>query len=203
MRDSYVRPIAGKVWRNEISIKRSRFIALVGQVRDEREARSFIAQARDEFPDAKHHCSAYLYHVDAANPVERSSDDGEPSGTAGRPMLEQLRGSGMLDIAAVVVRYFGGIKLGAGGLVHAYSESVGAVLPDVVSERRRLVQLFDVELDHGEAGRVEAELRALGVDIVDATYDARVTLTMTDPGPAIAALTGGRAEPRESGFRWM
>src|SRR5699024_2013300 len=71
------------------------------------EARAFIDAARSRFPDARHHCSAYIYHVDESHPVERSSDDGEPSGTAGKPMLDVLKGSGMMDIAAVVIRYFG------------------------------------------------------------------------------------------------
>ena len=112
---SYLLPVAGETFRGEHEIKRSRFICLIRRVRDEDEARAFIDATRAEFPDARHHCSAFIHHVDDAKPVERSSDDGEPSGTAGRPMLEQLKGSGMLDVAAVVVRYFGGVKLGAGG----------------------------------------------------------------------------------------
>ena len=89
MLTSYERPVPGEI-ENEIEIKRSRFITLVDRVTCESEARGFIDAARERFPDARHHCSAYIYHVDEANPVERSSDDGEPSGTAGKPMLDAV-----------------------------------------------------------------------------------------------------------------
>ena len=127
--DSYVAPTAGITTTGELEVKRSRFITLICRVTSEDEARAFIQATRAEYPDARHHCSAFIYAVEGANPVERSSDDGEPSGTAGQPMLDVLRGSGMLDIAAVVVRYFGGVKLGTGGLVRAYSDAVSLVLP--------------------------------------------------------------------------
>lgn len=127
----YQLPIADQVIESEMEIKRSRFLTYITRVQSEDEARDFITLVREMFPDARHHCSAYIYHVDDANDVERSSDDGEPSGTAGKPMLEALRGSGMKDIAAVVVRYFGGIKLGTGGLVNAYTNAVTSTLSDV------------------------------------------------------------------------
>lgn len=208
--DSYQRPAAGTVVRGEHEIKRSRFICLIGRVTSEEEARAFIDQARAEFPDARHHCSAYIFAVEDAQPVERSSDDGEPAGTAGRPMLEQLKGSGMLDIAAVVVRYFGGIKLGAGGLVHAYSNAVGELLPQVKVVTRARRELWTIELAHADAGRVEAELRARGVEVIDTQYAAAVTLTLgCAPGGAeelaalVAAVTAGGAELREAGMRWV
>ena len=118
--DSYVAPTAGITTTGELEVKRSRFITLIRRVSSEDEARAFIQATRAEYPDARHHCSAFIYAVEGAHPVERSSDDGEPSGTAGQPMLDVLRGSGMLDIAAVVVRYFGGVKLGTGGLVRVF-----------------------------------------------------------------------------------
>ena len=148
MLEKYQRPVAGKTVEHEIEIKRSRFITLIGRVTDEDEARAFIDSARDRFPDARHHCSAYIYHVDAANPVERSSDDGEPSGTAGKPMLDVLKGSGLLDICAVVVRYFGGIKLGAGGLVHAYGGAVSETMEQVTAVTRALRELYTLSLIH-------------------------------------------------------
>ena len=132
MQVEYKRPAADCAVEHEIEIKRSSFICLIGRVTNDAEARGFIDAARTRFPDARHHCSAYIYHVDGSHPVERSSDDGEPSGTAGKPMLDVLKGSGLMDIAVVVVRYFGGIKLGAGGLVHAYG--------GVVSEAIELVE---------------------------------------------------------------
>ena len=105
-------------------IEKSRFICSLKKVHSEAEAQEFIKAVKKEFWDATHNCSAYI--VD--DMAQRSSDDGEPSGTAGIPMLEVLRKNGLTETAAVVTRYFGGIKLGAGGLVRAYSGSVaGAV----------------------------------------------------------------------------
>lgn len=206
----YELPAGGVTTTHEWEIKRSRFITLIRRVRSEVEARDFITEVRERYPDARHHCSAYLLHVERANPIERSSDDGEPSGTAGKPMLDMLRGSGMLDIAAVVVRYFGGIKLGAGGLVHAYSNSVGQALPQVSRVTRAERELYTVEFPHADAGRWEAELRARGVDVVEMEYGVVVTYTLaTEPGgmaelaALLAAVTSGQVAPAEAGSAWV
>ncbi|MER0091620.1 YigZ family protein [Corynebacterium sp. KPL2838] len=208
MRDSYRRP-TGQV-EHEIEIKRSRFITLIGRVTNEEEARAFIDAARQRFPDARHHCSAYVYHVDDANPVERSSDDGEPSGTAGKPMLDVVKGSGMLDICAVVVRYFGGIKLGAGGLVHAYGGAVSEAMEKVKSVARARRELYTVECPHATAGRLEADLRGRGIDITDTEYGAAVIFTVAvrpggldDLQAMLAALSQGEISAREAGSAWV
>ena len=210
MLESYQRPVAGDVVEHEIEIKRSRFITLIGRATNEAEARALIDAARDRFPDARHHCSAYIYHVDGSNPAERSSDDGEPSGTAGKPMLDVLKGSGLLDICAVVVRYFGGIKLGAGGLVHAYGGAVSETMEQVEHVTRALRELYTVEVSHAEAGRLEAELRNRGVDMVDTAYGQAVTFTVSvEPGgeeklaATLAALTQGGVKPKEAGTAWV
>ena len=210
MLESYQRPVAGELYEREIEIKRSRFITLIGRATNEEEARALIDAARERFPDARHHCSAYIYHVDAANPVERSSDDGEPSGTAGKPMLDVLKGSGLLDICAVVVRYFGGIKLGAGGLVHAYGGAVSETMEQVERVTRALRELYTVEVSHADAGRLEADLRNRGVDIVDTAYGQAVTYTVSvAPGgeeeltATLAALTQGEVAPQEAGTAWV
>lgn len=208
MRDTYRRP-TGQV-EHEIEIKRSRFITLIGRVTNEDEARAFIDAARQRFPDARHHCSAYVYHVDDANPVERSSDDGEPSGTAGKPMLDVVKGSGMLDICAVVVRYFGGIKLGAGGLVHAYGGAVSEAIEKVEAVTRGRRELYAVECPHATAGRLEADLRGRGINITDTDYGRAVTFTVAvRPGgldglqEMLAALSQGQISPREAGSAWV
>ncbi|MFD1504558.1 YigZ family protein [Georgenia yuyongxinii] len=189
----------------ETEVRRSRFITLLRRVGDEDAARALVTDARHRYPDARHHCSAFIVDIPGANRVERSSDDGEPAGTAGMPMLEVLRGSGLTDVAAVVVRYFGGIKLGTGGLVRAYSEAVQAALDGAARVRLERLGLWEVDLPHADAGRVEAELHGRGVQVKDVAYAAagvRLTLASGD-GAALASLlaslTSGAALPRAVG----
>lgn len=210
MLTSYQLPAAGHTWTHEWEVKRSRFFSLVRRTADEDAARDFIHGIRAEYPDARHHCSAYVLHVEGSNPIERSSDDGEPSGTAGKPMLDMLRGSSLLDATVVVVRWFGGVKLGAGGLVHAYSQSVGDLLPTVQRVTRAIRELYRIEVPHADAGRLEAELRARGVAITDTVYGAAVTFTLAiEPGgradleSTLAALTAGAVAPTEAGTSWV
>ena len=112
----------------ETEARRSRFLTRLARVDDEDAARAIIAEVRATYPDARHHCLAFIVDVPGAQPVERSSDDGERAGTAGMPMLEVLRGSGVSNAVAVVTRYFGGVLLGTGGLVRAYSDAVSSAL---------------------------------------------------------------------------
>lgn len=156
--------------RAEIEIKRSRFIALARRVTTVDEARTLLADARSEFPDARHHCSAYVVSVTDAQPILHSSDDGEPSGTAGRPMLDVLTGHGITDIAVVVVRYFGGTLLGTGGLVRAYSDAVRAVLSGAPVVEQIVRPLARVSVLHASAGKLEADLRGRGYDVVSVDY---------------------------------
>lgn len=209
MEQSYVRP-ADELVTHEFEAKRSRFIGWIARATTEEEAREVINAAREEYPDARHHCSAFIVHQDAAQPIERSSDDGEPSGTAGKPMLEVLKGSGMQDVVAVAIRYFGGIKLGTGGLVSAYTESVADTLEQVTRVTREVRELGTVDFPHAEAGRIESELRTAGIDIVDVEYGRAATYTLAfTPGERervdalLAATTHGGAEMKEAGYRWV
>ncbi|MCP1386690.1 YigZ family protein [Corynebacterium sp. TA-R-1] len=209
MRTAYDLP-ADTVVTHEMEIKRSKFITWVTRVSSEDEARDFIQAARDAYPDARHHCSAFIVHVDGAQPIERSSDDGEPSGTAGKPMLEVLKGSGMLDICAVVIRYFGGVKLGTGGLVSAYTDAVSSAVAQVERRRREVEELATVGFPHAQAGRIEADLRNHGVEVVDVEYGSLATYTLAfDPGEReridalLAAATQGTAEAKDAGHRWV
>lgn len=207
---SYARPRAGVRFQHDLEIKRSKFLTFIKRATTEEQARELIAELKREYPDARHHCSAFILHVEGSNPIERSNDDGEPSGTAGTPMLDVLRGSGILDIVAVTVRYFGGIKLGAGGLVHAYSDSVSQALEVVETVTRSLKELYTVDLSHADAGRIEADMRARGIDVVDTAYGQQVTYTLAvDPGEraqledTVAALTAGAAQVKEAGINWV
>lgn len=212
---------AGLDFRSEIAIKRSRFITVLRRVEDEPAARALVVELRREFYDARHHCSAFVIGADRG--IQRSNDDGEPSGTAGIPMLEALikretRPDGnpatdLSDVCAVVVRYFGGILLGAGGLVRAYSDSVSSALDLAPLVRRERLGLFKVAIPHAEAGRLENELRTAGYAMTGNSYDAHNTmvgLAMTDDVATIeaamerlAALTAGRYVLESVGTDWV
>lgn len=190
----------------EIEVKSSRFLCTLQRVPTESDARALVAAQRREHWNARHHCSAFVLGPDAA--LQRSSDDGEPAGTAGAPMLEVLRGAGVSDVAAVVTRWFGGTLLGAGGLVRAYGDAVRLALDSAGTLRRDLVTEFEIALDHGSAGRVESELRARGLVVLDAAYGDRVRLVVgsTTPDtvvPLVAEVTGGAAIPEQVGERWV
>ena len=144
--------------RAEIVVSRSRFIATLAPVNGEDAAHDVIAGVRAEFHDARHHCTAVV--LGATGQRERSNDDGEPSGTAGAPMLAVLRGAGLTDVVAVVTRYFGGTLLGAGGLVRAYGAATAAAVEDATRSRRRVVEAYAVRTSHRDAGRLEHRLRA-------------------------------------------
>jgi uncharacterized YigZ family protein len=198
----------------EIEVKRSRFLCTLVRTEDEVSARAVVEQLRKQHWDARHHCSAFRLQMAVvgapSRPVERSSDDGEPAGTAGAPMLDVLRGAAVSDVAAVVTRWFGGTLLGAGGLVRAYGDAVRAALDEAGRLRRSLVREHLLVLDHTVAGRVESELRARGITVLDTTYAARVSLTLGVPptrephlATLLAELTGGAAETRVVGERWV
>lgn len=192
----------------EIVVKRSRFICQVDRATSEADARAVVDAARKRHWDARHHCSAFALGPDGA--VQRSSDDGEPSGTAGAPMLEVLRGRGVSDVVAVVTRYFGGVLLGAGGLVRAYSDAVRAALDEVGVLERRLVRLFDVAADHAQAGRLESDLRARGATVLGVDYAEQAVLHVAVPVDdadtlerLVAEASAGTAETVGTGSDWV
>lgn len=205
--DAVRRLSAGPDVTGEYEEKRSRFLGVLRRVDGEDEARQFVAELRREFPDARHHCSAFLVDVPGANPVERSNDDGEPAGTAGTPMLDVLRGSGLSGVACVVVRWFGGTKLGTGGLVRAYGAAVRAALAEADAGRRvvRVIRTpaWTVGVDHAVAGKLESELRAAGVEVLGVDYGSAVTVRVAAEdsviSPILAAVTSGDAEWVRSG----
>ncbi|WP_347107419.1 YigZ family protein [Paenarthrobacter sp. S56] len=214
----YTTLAAGPGFRHELEIRRSRFITVLRRSADEDAARDLVTGLRREFHDARHHCSAFVIGPDRM--VQRSSDDGEPSGTAGIPMLEALVKretapgvTDLSDISAVVVRYFGGILLGAGGLVRAYSESVSAALDRAPLVDRNRLRLCDVGVPHADAGRLENELRSNGFVMAETRYEARqAVLRMALPdtpsaigeaGSRVAALTAGASVLEPRGTEWI
>jgi uncharacterized YigZ family protein len=214
---AYTALAGGSDVRSELVIKKSRFITVLRRASDEHSAREHVAELRREFHDARHHCSAFVLGPD--RDIQRSSDDGEPSGTAGIPMLEAIvkrespaGGADLSDVSAVVVRYFGGILLGAGGLVRAYSESVSAALAAAPLVRRRRLRLCAVRVPHGAAGRLENELRAAGYVMAETAYEAQATIlriAVPDEGGELAAaaarlavITAGSGQFHLEGTQW-
>lgn len=204
--------------RHELEIRRSRFITVLRRAATEDEARALVTDLRREFHDARHHCSAFVLGPDRT--IQRSSDDGEPSGTAGIPMLEALLkrethdgAADLSDIVAVVVRYFGGILLGAGGLVRAYSESVSAALDSASFVGRRRLRVLEIEAAHAVAPRLENDLRAAGVVVLGTAYGEhaaalQVALDDSDAdaaafGERLASLTGGAGRAVVRGTSWV
>lgn len=193
----------------EYEEKRSRFIGVLRRCTSEAEARAHIAEQRHRYPSAGHCCSAFLVEVPHAQRIERSNDDGEPTGTAGAPMLDVLRGSGLTDVCAVVVRWFGGTKLGAGGLARAYGVSVSTALDearrtDRIRRVQRLTKL-STEIDLMIAAKVEAELRRRGLTVLGVEYGRRARISIAadaldGPASVLAAATSGGAVWTEDGL---
>lgn len=192
----------------DLEIKRSHFLGLAARTTSEAQAREFIANRRALYPDARHHCSAFIIANPGATPTERSNDDGEPSGTAGKPMLEVLRGSQIFDVTVVVTRYFGGTLLGTGGLVRAYSQATTQALEQLSLCRRSQQYLWQLRAPVAEAGRIEAELRAGGANIVQTRWESQATIELasavanpTELAALVANVTRGQGQLEAAGTK--
>lgn len=192
----------------DLEIKRSHFLGLAARTTSEAQAREFIASRRALYPDARHHCSAFIIANPGATPTERSNDDGEPSGTAGKPMLEVLRGSQIFDVTVVVSRYFGGTLLGTGGLVRAYSQATAQALEQLSLCRRSQQYLWQLRAPVAEAGRIEAELRAGGANIVQTRWESQATIELasavgnpTELAALVANVTRGQGQLEAAGTK--
>ncbi|MEU5420939.1 YigZ family protein [Streptomyces sp. NPDC020667] len=177
MQDQY-RTVA-RAGVHEIEINKSRFLCALAPAATEEEAQAFIARVRKEHPTARHHCFAYVLGADGS--VQKASDDGEPSGTAGVPMLQMLVRREVRYVVAVVTRYFGGVKLGAGGLIRAYGGAVGEALDVLGTVTRRRFRLATVTVDHQRAGKLENDLRATGRAVREVSYGADVRIEVGLP----------------------
>lgn len=142
---------------NQMIIQKSRFIGYVKRAESEEDAQSFIQQIKKKHHDATHNCSAYM--IGENNQTQKANDDGEPSGTAGVPMLEVLKKRDLKDTVIVVTRYFGGIKLGAGGLIRAYGSATSQAIEAAGVVERRLMNGFSITIDYSMLGKLENELR--------------------------------------------
>lgn len=160
------------VTENTVEIKRSKFIATLSHVESGEDAEAFVRAVRKRYPDATHNCYAYI--ADELGNETRFSDDGEPGGTAGQPMLEVLKKRGVVKAAVVVTRYFGGIKLGAGGLVAAYTDSVSEVLDAAGIRRMTECAEVTVECDYSDHSAIESALTRAGALRGEAVYGENV-----------------------------
>ncbi|MEH7179435.1 YigZ family protein [Neobacillus vireti] len=146
-----------EIGQHEIVIQKSRFISHIKRVETESDAQEFIQICKKKYWDATHNCSAYM--IGENDQIQKANDDGEPSGTAGVPILEVLKKKKLKDTVVVITRYFGGIKLGAGGLIRAYGKATSEGLGTAGIVERRLVQVIHVTVDYTWLGKVEKELR--------------------------------------------
>jgi len=183
--------VAARVRYEAEPSKGSRFIATVVPVANEDAAKSVLAEVRAEMPDAGHHCSAWCL---ASPTIERASDDGEPGGSAGRPILAQLTGRQLVDTAVVVSRYWGGTKLGVGGLVRAYGGAAAQAL-----DHAKLVPWHEqvavvIVHEHSDTDSVSRCLAAHGAVDVDVVYAAGVTRYVEVAEPACAGLSDALAD---------
>ncbi|MGW1770116.1 YigZ family protein [Streptomyces sp. NPDC002104] len=171
---------------HESEINRSRFLCALAPAATEREAQEFVARIRKEHPTASHNCYAYVIGADAS--VQKASDDGEPGGTAGVPMLQMLTRRDIRYAVAVVTRYYGGVKLGAGGLIRAYGGVVGEALDALGTVTRHRYRLVTVTVDHQRAGKTENDLRSTGRAVIDVRYGAAVEIEVALPEADLPAF---------------
>lgn len=178
--------------QGEYEEKKSRFIATVRKCESEEEAAAFIEEMKKKYWDARHNCSAFC--IGAKGELTRCSDDGEPGGTAGRPMLEVLTGEGIRNVAVVVTRYFGGVLLGTGGLVRAYTRAVREGLKNCVIGRMRAGYEVEVKTDYNGIGKILYILGNYGIDPVDSDYTDTVALQLLVPVEQVERLQAQMVE---------
>lgn len=180
-------PIPAREVRNETLVLNSRFIATLAPVFSLDEAKAFVSRIRLEFADATHNVPAYIVGHGASQ-ITHCSDDGEPSGTAGRPALAVLSGSGLGDAAAVVTRYFGGTKLGTGGLVRAYSDAVRQVLAILPRAERIQVHVVMLAAPYNWFERLRLLIAAHHGELLEQDFAADITLTARFPSQHLPAF---------------
>lgn len=176
----------------ELEISRSRFLTRLVRVSTEDDARRVIAEVKALHPKARHHCTAFV--LGSRQEIQRSNDDGEPSGTAGAPMLDALLAAGLSDVVAVVTRYFGGVLLGAGGLTRAYRAAVAQATAHATRVTRAQRCRVQITAPYDIAPPIEAELRRRGVAVLESEYTEAVTLNVAAANDQVEAVVALAAE---------
>lgn len=184
----------------EYTEKKSRFIGYVAAVTGEQEAMDLIEAKKKQYHDARHNCSAYIIADASGQTLSRFCDDGEPSGTAGRPILDVLEGQGLVNAVCVVTRYFGGVLLGTGGLVRAYTQAAKEAVAHAALMERRQGFPLRITSDYTDYGRVEYLLRDNAIPIVESRFETDVIIECIVPvdgkdrlSALVTEATGARA----------
>ena len=185
--DSWLIPAAPVTFVEEI--KKSRFITHLAHTDGVEAAKAFVESVRAEHPDARHHCVAWVAGPPNDSQQLGFSDDGEAAGTAGKPMLAQLMGSGVGEMTAVVVRYYGGVLLGTGGLVKAYGGGVSQALAQLTTLRKTPLTEYTLQCEYGQLTGVETLLGQFSGKIVASEYEAFVRLRVALPQSELAAFS--------------
>ncbi|TQR21373.1 YigZ family protein [Psychrobacillus vulpis] len=185
--------------KSEIIIQKSRFITYVDRAETEEQAQDFINTIKQKHKDATHNCSAYI--IGEHDNIQKANDDGEPSGTAGVPMLEVLKKQGLKDTVVVVTRYFGGIKLGGGGLIRAYGKATTEGIDAAIVVERKLHHIVKISIDYTWLGKVENEVRNSEYPLKEINYADSVEVFVYTKAEDeqrftewITELTNGQAE---------
>ena len=191
--------IIKKDGNSEVVVTKSKFIGFLGSASSVAEAEEIVTRIRKKYNDARHNCYAYII-MEGDRIVSKSSDDGEPSGTAGRPMLAVMEGAGLVNAVCVVTRYFGGVLLGTGGLVRAYTDAAAQALEDSEISPIRCGRYVSLTIDYPDESTIRRHLESESFDITDASYSEKVTLTVLGPGEKaedlvkrVTDMTGGKA----------
>lgn len=195
-------------FQKELEIKKSIFLATLIPVKNEEEAQEAIAKMKKEKRDATHNCSAY--RIGTERIYEKSSDDGEPQGTAGHPMLHVLQMNELTNTLAIVTRWFGGIKLGAGGLTRAYTQSLADAVKEADLVRYTPHEKYTVSFPYTTAGAFENHIKGTDIIVKDRQFSDKVTVTfLTLPDKAethtrwLTDATGGKAEIQNAGEEYV
>lgn len=186
-----------KDYVEETEIKKSHFITYLHRSNSEEDAKAYIQIIRKLHPNANHHCYAFI--LGNHDEIQRSNDDGEPAGTAGSPMLECLMKQHMQDIVAITVRYFGGIKLGAGGLIRAYSHSVSNALQHASITKKQTMKKCTLTFSYELIGKLDYFFRQKDITIIDKTYEDVVHYTFLSKTlmlDELMELTMGKSAPQ-------
>jgi len=177
--DSYLAPASQQQF--ELEIKRSKFITTFDCVSDKANAKLFLQSVRETYPDANHHCWAMVAGAPDDIYQQDQSDDGEPKGTAGKPMLNVLQHSGLGNVAVVVTRYFGGVKLGAGGLVRAYTQSVSSALSSLTTQTKHIQKKWMLQVPYALYDTLEHKLVGTNVHIGEKQFDEQIHVELFVP----------------------